>query len=167
MKYNGVERSRVVHEAELKTVIKQVLNNKKISMRALSKYSNMRDEMLTVVKQKIKSEMNELAKKSNTILKSSNENLMNFDTKNTVLYLKEKAPYLHSTLNCLVKNDTFISTAASILMYGHSQKLSQLQHIVGLALDRCGLTKEVSHRLAKKWSILVLTRPSTLVKTGQ
>nr|XP_022294947.1 uncharacterized protein LOC111105067 [Crassostrea virginica] len=27
-------------------------------------------------------------------------------------------------------------------MYGHSQRLSQLQYIVGLSLDRCGLTKE-------------------------
>nr|XP_022328665.1 uncharacterized protein LOC111127726 isoform X1 [Crassostrea virginica]XP_022331633.1 uncharacterized protein LOC111129505 isoform X1 [Crassostrea virginica] len=62
--------------------------------------------------------------------------------KKLLSFLKDKAPYLFDILKCVVKEEHFISTAASVLMYGHSQRLSQLQYIVGLSLDRCGLTKE-------------------------
>ena len=75
MKYNGIERSRIVRDAEGQTVVKQILNNNKASMRALSKFINVRDEMFAVIKQKIKTEVCGLTKKSNKILNTANRDL--------------------------------------------------------------------------------------------
>ena len=144
---NGIARSRIVRDAEGQTVVKQILNNNKASMRALSKFINVRDEMFAVIKQKIKTEVCGLTKKSNKILNTANRDLLEYDSKKLLSFLKDKAPYLFDILKCVVKEEHFISTAASVLMYGHSQRLSQLQYIVGLSLDRCGLTKEVRHYL--------------------
>lgn len=101
-------------------------------MRALSKYQDVKDDMPSVIKNQIKSEMCELSK-----------NLLHFDSHKLSSVLKDRAPYLFDILNCIVKKKHFITTAASVLLYGHSQRLCQLQYIVGLSLDRCGLTKEV------------------------
>lgn len=112
-------------------------------MRALSKYQDVKDDMLSVIKNQIKSEMCELSKKRNTILATENNNLLRFDSHKLSSVLKDRGPYLFDILNCIVKKKHFITTAASVLLYGHSQRLCQLQYIVGLSLDRCGLTKEV------------------------
>lgn len=80
VKYKGIERVRIVHDTKWKTLVKQILNNNQASMRALSKYQDVKDDMLSVIKNQIKSEMCELLKKRNTILATENKNLLHFDT---------------------------------------------------------------------------------------
>ena len=54
MKYNGIVRSRIVCDAEGQIVVKKILNKSKASIRALSKYNDVRNEMFAVIKQIIK-----------------------------------------------------------------------------------------------------------------
>lgn len=66
-------------------------------MRALSKYQDVKDDMLSVIKNQIKSE---LSKKRNTILVTENKNLLHFDSHKLSSVLKDRAPYLFDILNC-------------------------------------------------------------------
>ena len=63
MKYNGIERLRIVRDAEGQTVVRQIHNNNKVSIRASSKFINVRDEIFAVIKQKIKTDVCWLKKK--------------------------------------------------------------------------------------------------------
>lgn len=93
-------------------------------MRALSKYQDVKDDMLSVIKNQKKSEMCKLSKKRNTILATENKNLLHFDSHKLSSVLKDRAPYLFDILNCIVKKKHFITTAAS----GPSQRLSTSVH---------------------------------------
>ena len=144
VKYGGIERSRVVHDEVWKAVVKQILNNKQASMRTLAKDTKCRDGMLEVVQKKIASEMNELCKHRRAVLKViDNKSLTTFSIDECAKSLEETAPYLYQLMNSTGKRKQRVVTAISVLLYGHSQKLSLLQYITGLSLDRCGVSKEV------------------------
>lgn len=82
---------------------------------------------------------------------SNNEKLLQFDWKQKEESLRNKAPFFHEILRTVLnpkqkKDKQFIPQmmiAAAVLLYGRSQRQNQLQYILGLVLDKCGLTKEV------------------------
>jgi len=80
---------------------------------------------------------------------TNNEKLLRFDWETTSQQLQCQAPYLYSLYSSAIcfkskKNLPCMLTSLSILLYGRSQKLSQLQYIMALTRNKCGLTKEVS-----------------------
>lgn len=111
--------------------------------------------MLHLVEKELNLEVIELLKHTEIELfqghASKNEKLLQFDWKQKEESLRNKAPFFHEILRTVLnpkkkKDKQFIPqmmTAAAVLLYGRSQRQNQLQYILGLVLDKCGLTKEV------------------------
>jgi len=67
--------------------------------------------------------------------------------------LSAKAPLMLSVLSAMTKHDLekeptdediiTIAVTASMLLYNRNHKCSRVQYAVGLAVDQCGITKEV------------------------
>lgn len=110
--------------------------------------------MLHLVEKELNLEVIELLKHTEMEIfqghASNNEKLLQFDWKQKEESLRNKAPFLHGILRTVLnpkqkKDKQFIPhmmTAAAVLLYGRSQRQNQLQYILGLVLDKCGLTKE-------------------------
>lgn len=156
--YAGNEQSKIIREDNLKSALKALLNNS--SPRAVLKHfqaNNLyKTEMLHLVEKELNLEVIELLKHNEIELfqghASNNEKLLQFDWKQREESLRNKAPFFHEILRTVLnpkqkkKDKQFIPqlmTAAAVLLYGRSQRQNQLQYILGLVLDKCGLTKEV------------------------
>lgn len=107
--------------------------------------------MLNVVKKEIQKEISVLVKRNEDVFQNrSAENLLNFDWMDIFHQFQVKAPFLHSIfcgaadvdLQSKKKVPSMI-TSAAVLLYTRSQGLNQLQYIIGLIADKCGMTKEV------------------------
>lgn len=111
--------------------------------------------MLHLVEKELNLEVIELLKHTEIELfqghASNNEKLLQFDWKQKEESLRNKAPFFHEILRTVLnpkqkKDKQFIPqmmTAAAVLLYGtcRSQRQNQLQYILGLVLDKSGLTK--------------------------
>ncbi|XP_033724660.1 uncharacterized protein LOC117314680 [Pecten maximus] len=142
VKYNGIERSRVVKNSVWKSVCKQIVNNGKPNMKTIAKDVRCKREMINVVKSKIKTEVMNLVKKNNSVFRGENKDILNFNWSQRVADLQHVAPCLFDILTSVSVKTQHMYTAASILMYSRCQRLNLLQYILALVLDRCGLTKE-------------------------
>lgn len=123
--------------------------------------------MLHLVEKELNLEVIELLKHTEIELSQgyalNNEKLLQFDWKQKEKSLRNKAPCFHEILRTVLnpkqkkKDKQFIPqlmTAAAVLLYGRSQRQNQLQYILGLVLDKCGLTKEVF--FVKTYSVYVV-----------
>ena len=114
----------MVNGAPPKTIIKN-----------FSKTELYRKEMLEVVQSIVKNEIMLISKQDSDLFKghaSNNDRLIHFDWESTGQKLKCRAPYLYSFYNSAVcfnpkKNLPCMLTSLSVLFYGRSQKMSQLQ----------------------------------------
>jgi hypothetical protein len=106
--------------------------------------------MLNIVNNAIGKEIKEISKKDSEVLKghaSNSEKLLRFDWKCVSQQLHDKAPYLSSVFSNAIalnkKNLPQMLTSIAVLLYGRSQTTNQLQYILGLTLQKCGLNREV------------------------
>lgn len=105
--------------------------------------------MLEVVQKAVNNELSHISSLESDLFKghaSNNERLLHFDWQTTGQKLQCQAPYLYSIFSKSIslnpkKNVSCMLTSLCVLLYGRSQKLSLLQYILGLTLDKCGLTK--------------------------
>ena len=78
------------------------------------------------------------------------DDITEIDWSSVIAEWEESAPLFLSTLRAIiVKSDNTTSNSAvaflgSCLLFAHSQKMSRLQHSIGLLLDFSGTTNEVS-----------------------
>ena len=128
------------------------MNNKKPAtiMKHYRKNVHYKDAMLDVVKTEIQKEIRSLVKKDGDVLQNKNsESLLNHDWTAISEKFQAKAPYLFSIFCNAVnlysgnKKKPSMMTSAAILLYTRSQRLHQLQYVIGLIAGKCGLTKEV------------------------
>ncbi|XP_069120850.1 uncharacterized protein [Argopecten irradians] len=186
VKYRGFVRSKIIRNGAEQLALKAILNNKgeNTVIKSLAKDKKYRKEMLKVVNSEIGKELSFLTNSECPVFKGydpNNEAVLTFDWKMNNDCFQTAAPYLHSVLASVSSLDTkrnvsYMLTSAAILLYSHSQRLSQLQYIVGLVLDSCGLTKggiqilhdlgiSVSYRaIIRKKKALVDQQKETIVK---
>lgn len=153
VKYSGVERLKIIKEEHEQAALKSLLNNAspRAVLKNLSLNENYKKEMFDIVKNVILNEIKHISKKDSEIFKghaSNNEKLIKFDWKCTSQQLQLKAPYLYSVFSSVVglqkkKNLPQMLTSLAVLLYGRSQTINQLQYILGLILQKCGLNREV------------------------
>ncbi|XP_048763890.2 uncharacterized protein LOC125671936 isoform X1 [Ostrea edulis] len=152
VKYSGVERLKIIKEEHEQAALKSLLNNAspRAVLKNLSLNENYKKEMFDIVKNVILNEIKHISKKDSEIFKghaSNNEKLIKFDWKCTSQQLQLKAPYLYSVFSSVVglqkkKNLPQMLTSLAVLLYGRSQTINQLQYILGLILQKCGLNRE-------------------------
>ncbi|XP_078311822.1 uncharacterized protein LOC111117593 [Crassostrea virginica] len=152
VKYNGVERLKIIKEEHEKAALKSLLNNAspRAVLRNFSLCENYKREMLDIVKSVIQDEIKQLSKNDCEIFKgngSNNEKLINFDMKHTSQQLQLKAPYLYQIFSSAIllqekKNLPQMLSSIAVLLYGRSQTTNRLQYILGLTLQKCGLNRE-------------------------
>lgn len=150
-KYAGCETSKIIKDTATQYALKAILNNRKEEtvMKNFAKNEKCKEAMLIVMKKEIKKETNSLVgKKSNIFKRNSPCDLKGLDWIAMNDELKIASPYLHHLLSSVLdieqkKNIPIFMTAVSVLLYGRSQLRNMVQSILGLVLDKCGLTKEV------------------------
>jgi hypothetical protein len=153
VKYAHDERTKHVSAEYEKAALKAMLNNKSPStvMKHFRKNEKYKTAMLDVIKKEIEKEICILVKRNGEVFQNqSTQNLLAFDWIAVYEEFKVKAPILHSVFCGAAAVDLgkkkklpSMITSASILLYTRSQNLNQLQYIMGLIADKCGLTKEV------------------------
>lgn len=154
VKYNGIERVKIVKDEVEQAALKSILNHAspRAVLENLSRNECYRNEMLEIVKKVVQSEIKQISKKNSDIFKghaSNNEKLVKFDWKCTSQKLQVQAPFLYSTFSSIVglqkkKKLPMMLTSISLILYGRSQTMNQLQYILGLILQKCGLNREVT-----------------------
>lgn len=130
-----------------------MMNSKKpiAIMKHYRKNDKYKDAIVNVVKKEIQKEINVLVSRNGNVFQNqSSENLLKFDWTAVSHEFQAKAPYLHNILCGAANLDLRtkkklpgVITSAAILLYTRSQGLNQLQYILGLIADKCGMTKEV------------------------
>jgi len=153
VKYSGEDRSKIIRDEHLKSTLKAIFNNTppKTVITNLSKSDLYKGEMLKFVQKEISNEVLQILRKESELFQghsSDTENLLFYEWKQKGELLKREAPYFYAILSdviCLDEGTDLprMLTAAAVLLYGRSQRQSQLQYILGLAMKKCGLTKEV------------------------
>lgn len=116
VKYNGIERVKIVKDEVEQAALKSILNHAspRAVLENLSRNKCYRKEMLEIVKKVVQSEIKQISKKNSDVFKghaSNNEKLVKFDWKCTSQKLQVQAPFLYSTFSSIVglqKNDAYI-----------------------------------------------------------
>lgn len=154
VKYNGIERVKIVKDEVEQAALKSILNHAspRAVLENLSRNKCYRKEMLEIMIKVVQSEIKQISKKNSDIFKghaSNNEKLVKFDWKCTSQKLQVQAPFLYSTFSSIVglqkkKKLPMMLTSISLILYGKSQTMNQLQYILGLILQKCGLNREVT-----------------------
>lgn len=114
-------------------------------------HDKYKDAIVNVVKKEIQKEINVLVSRNGNVFQNKSlENLLKFDWTAVSHEFQANAPYLHNiqcgaaTLDLRTKKKLpGVITFAAILLHTRSQGLIQLQYILGLIADKCGMTKEV------------------------
>ncbi|KAK3085431.1 hypothetical protein FSP39_003218 [Pinctada imbricata] len=151
-KIAGVDTSKIINEESTKAAIKSILNNRSTTavMKNFCKNSAYRDAMLHVCCMELKKEIDSVVSKKSDLLKSDIESLTDFNWAFIAGKLRKEAPNLYKLFNefvtCNSKKESdklpVVITSLSVLLYGRSRSMNQLQLALGLILDKCGLTKE-------------------------
>nr|XP_034321927.1 uncharacterized protein LOC117688213 [Crassostrea gigas]XP_034321928.1 uncharacterized protein LOC117688213 [Crassostrea gigas] len=171
VKYPHGERSKYVNTEPEKSALKAMMNSKKPEaiMKHYRKNDKYKDAIMNVVKKEIQKEINVLVRRNGNVFQNqSSENLLKFDWTAVSHEFQAKAPYLHNILCGAANLDLRtkkklpgVITSAAILLYTRSQGLNQLQYILGLIADKCGMTKEglkILHDLG------VVVSPTSIMK---
>uniref|UniRef100_K1PW33 Uncharacterized protein n=1 Tax=Magallana gigas TaxID=29159 RepID=K1PW33_MAGGI len=171
VKYPHGERSKYVNTEPEKSALKAMMNSKKPEaiMKHYRKNDKYKDAIVNVVKKEIQKEINVLVSRNGNVFQNqSSENLLKFDWTAVSHEFQAKAPYLHNILCGAANLDLRtkkklpgVITSAAILLYTRSQGLNQLQYILGLIADKCGMTKEglkILHDLG------VVVSPTSIMK---
>ncbi|XP_061187058.1 uncharacterized protein LOC133195217 [Saccostrea echinata] len=97
---------------------------------------------------KLKKEIDCVVSKKSDLLKcKKSESMMNLDWSFVESKLKEGIPYLFTIMSSLIdvkkkQNLPVLIMSIGVLLYGRSRSVNQLQYILGLTLDKCGVSKE-------------------------
>lgn len=97
----------------------------------------------------IAKEVAELVKNRSDVLKLCNvSDMLHFNQKTIAEKLQQKVPVLYELLDSIIpekrRKSMFLLTSLAVLLYGRSQRLNLVQFIIGLVLQKCGLSKQVN-----------------------
>ncbi|XP_062581802.1 uncharacterized protein LOC134243566 isoform X2 [Saccostrea cucullata] len=98
--------------------------------------------------QKLKKEIDCVVSKKSDLLKcKKSESMRNLDWSVVESKLKEGIPHLFTIMSSLIdvkkkQNLPVLIMSIGVLLYGRSRSVNQLQYILGLTLDKCGVSKE-------------------------
>ena len=134
--------------------VKAILHNKKplTVVKNLQKDENYKSAMVAMVQKIMNKETTILVSKKSDIFRNNNCNsnehyAMDFSWETMNEGAKKCAPVVYSSLCGILneqnKNIPIMMTALAILLYGRSRVVNKIQCILGLVLDKSGLTKEV------------------------
>jgi hypothetical protein len=149
VRHGDRDQTRIVNGEE-KAALKALAKHKtpKAVMKSFMKLKSYNSAVLQIVKNNVNLEVCQLLKKSSGLLSSDPKQLLNFDWKGKSEIVKSIAPNLFDILSSISLVDSRHSlpkmmASLHVLLYGRCQRFNQLQYILGLVLDQCGLTKEV------------------------
>ncbi|XP_061170636.1 uncharacterized protein LOC133180041 [Saccostrea echinata] len=106
------------------------------------------DALFQLCVKKMKKEIDCVVNKKSALLKcKKSESMMNLDWSFVESKLKEGIPYLFTIMSSLIdvkkkQNLPVLIMSIGVLLYGRSRSVNQLQYILGLTLDKCGVSKE-------------------------
>lgn len=151
VKYANQDRSRIICNENEKSALKAILNNGSASsvIKHLAKDGKYRQAMTSTVQKVVQKEVMQVLRRNGNIFRLADcTDLKNFQWQLISDSLRCKMPVFMSIIDCVLpvsknKSLTLVITAISILLYGRSQLLNEVQVLLGMVLDSCGLTKEV------------------------
>ena len=151
IKIAGTDTSKIIREDAIKSAMKSLFHNRTplAIMKNFSKNYLYKDAILKTCVLDLKKEINHLVSKNCNIFKTKDaESMMSFKWSSVQDRFKAEAPSVYFVLSSifdLQHHDhlpIFLASFA-VLLYGQSRTVNQLQFILGIILDKCGLSKEV------------------------
>jgi hypothetical protein len=146
------ETSKIIKDESIKAALKSVFNNRSphAVLKNFCKADNYKAAMIQLCSKELEKEIDQIVSRKGKLLKTKDcESLMDFNWVFVEKVLKQEAPKLYMIFSNLInlekkENLPVLITSLAVLLYGRSRTVSQLQHILGLTMDKCGLTKEVN-----------------------